>query len=181
MIRLRLLQEQDLVTRVVWLNTPSLVKNMSIQGEITLQGTQQWYERVCKIPNRYDVVLEENGELMAMGGLTNFIKGTRSVESYLFVNPQAQSKGHGTLILHQMVGFAFSKLGYNSVFAYVMPTNTPSMRVHRKVGFQIVDNSSRQLFPIVKENRDVLQVSPKSYRVQAVSPSIIQTLENLLP
>ena len=100
MITFRRLQEQDLATRVAWLNTPSLVDNMSIQGEITLQGTQQWYERVSKVPNRYDVVLEEDGELMAMGGLTNYVEATRSFESYLFVNPQAQSKGLGTLILH---------------------------------------------------------------------------------
>lgn len=180
MIIFRCLREQDLVTRVVWLNTPSLVNNMSIQGEITLQGTQQWYERVSKIPNRYDVVLEEGGELMAMGGLTNYVEETRSIESYLFVNPQAQSKGIGTLILHQMVGFALSKLSCDNVFAYVMPSNTPSMRVHRKVGFQVVDNSAQQLFPISKENRDVLRVTPLSYNTQAVPPSTLQEVENLL-
>lgn len=169
MIAFRLLQEEDLGTRVEWLNTVSLVSNMSIFDEITLEGTNAWFSRVRNTPHRFDFTLIDDLSPVAMGGLTNYVEESGAYESYIFVNPLAQSKGYGSLMLYKMAMFAFSETDCKSIFAYVMPSNTASLKIHKKIGFEEVDNSGGQLFPLVKENRLVLRLTRDAFHPNELS------------
>lgn len=176
----RLLSPEDLESRVSWLNEPAFVQNMSISDQITLESTRLWYQRVRETPDRYDFALEIDQKVVAMGGLTNYVEASKAFESYTFVNPLAHSKGYGTLTLYLAIRFAFYTLECNRVFAYIKPSNDASMRMHQKIGFQIVDNSSSLFFPVVKENRAVFSVTPSTFNQDAVPFQSLNNLQNHL-
>ncbi len=70
MIVYRLLEERDLEERVKWMNDERIWKSMRYDLPITLERTQIWFDSVSNNPNRLDTVIEVDGELAVMNGLT---------------------------------------------------------------------------------------------------------------
>ena len=69
---LRLLAKSDLPIRVKWMNNPRIYKTMHFTPPISLEKTIEWHSNNVNNASRRDVAFEDdNGELIAMGGLTN--------------------------------------------------------------------------------------------------------------
>ena len=93
MIKLRKLQENDLPTRVEWMNNPMVYQTMHLTLPITLENTQRWFQKNQDCASRQDFVFEDSdGQIVAMGGLTNIDFSVKKAELYVFVAPHLQGQ-----------------------------------------------------------------------------------------
>ena len=136
-MELRRLKKEDLPTRVLWMNNPAVYNSMHFTLPITLEGTEMWFDNNIGNDKRVDVVLLDDGKIVAFAGITNIDLSLSKGESYTFVCPDLQGKGIGTRARRMVLDFAFSELGLNKVFAYTNEDNIPSCKLSEKLGFKL--------------------------------------------
>lgn len=134
---LRRITEQDLPLRVMWMNNPQIYLSMNFVPPISLDNTITWHRSHLNSTTRIDVVLEDNGQIVAFGGLTNIEYGTRKAEFYVFVNPDKHGKGYGTKATFLICRYAFEILQLHKVYLYTNSSNTAAQKTYSKVGFQL--------------------------------------------
>ena len=94
----RRLNRNDLSTRVEWMNNPRIYGSMHYEVPVCLEKTILWYEKNLNNDARADMAFEEDGELLAMGGLTGINREVDKAELYVFVNPNLLKSGIGTKV-----------------------------------------------------------------------------------
>lgn len=135
---LRKIIETDLKTRVEWMNNPKVYKTMHFVPPISLETTKKWYENNCKNSSRFDAAFtDDDGNLLAFGGLTNIDYSVRKAEFYVFVNPMMQGKGYGTEATYLLLKYGFSVLQLHKVFLLTNASNIGAKKTYEKVGFKL--------------------------------------------
>lgn len=136
-MKIRKISEADLPERVRWMNDPSVYKTMHFTPPISLEKTKEWYHKNQKA-NRYDMVFEdEEGNLLAMGGLTSVDYTTRKAEFYIFVNPLKQRQGFGSEATYLLCKYGFDILKLHKIFLYTNASNLGARKTYEKVGFKL--------------------------------------------
>jgi len=136
-MKIRKLEQKDLTTRVDWMNNPKVYQSMHFDVPVLLENTERWFESVQKNPNRVDVVFEEDGQLVAMGGLTGINRETDKAELYVFVNPELQTSGLGTKAVKLLCKYGFEEMSLNKIYLETNENNYPAIRVYQKCGFKL--------------------------------------------
>lgn len=129
--------EDDLPIRVSWMNHPNVYSSMHYDIPVILEKTVSWYRQNQDNKNRIDLVFEEQGKLVAMGGLTSIDHSIRKAELYIFVDPFFQSKGTGTMATRALCKYGFETLGLNKIYLVTNESNIPAQKVYEKVGFKL--------------------------------------------
>lgn len=137
MIELRRIQEIDLQTRVKWMNNDVVYGNMHFIPPISIENTQRWYIKNLNNETRLDVVFEDNGNLVAMGGLTNIDYKIRKAEFYIFVNPELHHQGYGKKSTYLLCKYGFDVLQLHKIFLYANCNNERARRTYEAVGFKL--------------------------------------------
>lgn len=138
MIKLRKLQENDLMTRVEWMNNPKVYKTMHFIPPISIENTMKWFEKNRWNNNRVDIVFDnEDGHRVAMGGLTNIDYSVRKAEFYIFVNPEMQRKGYGVNAAYQLCKYGFEILQLHKIYLYTNSSNLGARKTYEKIGFKL--------------------------------------------
>ena len=131
----RRLNKGDLSTRVEWMNSPQVYGSMHYEIPVCLEKTMTWYENNLNNDARADLVFEENGNLLAMGGLTSIEREVNKAEMYIFVNPNSQRSGIGTEATKLLCRYGFEHLGLNKIYLETNEDNYAARRVYEKCGF----------------------------------------------
>ena len=147
---IRKLEENDLQTRVDWMNNPKVYSSMHFDLPVKLDNTLKWFEGNKEKTTRADVTFEENGEIVAFGGLTNVDYALMKAELYIFVNPTAQKSGLGTKATLLLCKFGFDELGLHKIFLFTNEDNIAAQRVYEKCGFTL---EGRLRDEYLKDNR----------------------------
>ena len=134
---IRSICEDDLPTRVSWMNHPNVYSSMHFDIPVVLEKTVSWFRQNQDNKNRVDLVFEEQGKLVAMGGLTGIDYSIRKAELYIFVDPFFQSKGTGTEATRILCKYGFDTLGLNKIFLVTNESNIPAQKVYEKIGFKL--------------------------------------------
>ena len=134
---LRKITIKDLPIRVEWMNNPKVFSSMHFEVPVLLENTFTWYEKNRTNQNRYDVCFEDNGRIIAFGGLTSIDNVLKKAELYIFVNPNVQCSGIGTEATKQLCKFAFSDFGLHKIFLITNEDNYAAIRVYQKCGFTL--------------------------------------------
>lgn len=132
---IRRLNKDDLSTRVEWMNNPQIYSSMHYDVPVCLEKTNMWYEKNLFNDARVDLVFEEEGQLLAMGGLTNIVRGVNKAEMYIFVNPNLQRSGVGTKATKLLCKYGFEQIGLNKIYLETNEDNFVARRVYEKCGF----------------------------------------------
>ena len=133
----RKLAEEDLLIRVEWMNHPKVYESMHFEIPILLEKTKIWFENNKSKGIRTDLVFEENGLVVAMGGLTNINKDVSKAELYVFVCPTLQKSGVGTSATKLLCQYGFEKLSLNKIYLETNEDNLAARRVYEKCGFKV--------------------------------------------
>lgn len=133
----RRLNKDDLSTRVEWMNNPRIYSSMHYEVPVCLEKTLLWYEKNLNNDARVDLVFEENGDLLAMGGLTSINREVNKAELYIFVNPNLQRAGIGTKATKMLCKYGFEQVGLNKIFLETNEDNYIARRVYEKCGFKL--------------------------------------------
>lgn len=137
-VYLRRLQEGDLKDRVMWMNDEAVYPSMGFTPPISLENTINWYRANLNNNKRVDCAfVNDDGDLLAMAGLTGIDYSCRKAELYLFVNPNCQRQGLGKKATYLLCKYAFNVLHLNKVFLYTNATNIGAQRVYESVGFKL--------------------------------------------
>lgn len=137
-MKIRLLSESDLPSRVKWMNNPAVYKTMHFTPPISLENTIEWYKKNQKINSRYDFAFEDdNGNLVAMGGLTGIDFTVRKAEFYVFVNPERQREGLGTKASFLLCKYGFDVLQLHKIYLFTNSSNMGARKTYEKIGFML--------------------------------------------
>lgn len=136
-MKLRTLQIGDLKIRVEWMNNPKVYSSMHFDVPVSLDNTICWFEKNQQNDNRSDVVFEEEGQIVAMGGLTNINRYTNKAELYVFVNPYLQRGGLGTQATKVLCKYGFEILNLDKIYLETNEDNCAAKRVYEKCGFKL--------------------------------------------
>lgn len=136
-LTIRKLTEEDLNTRVLWMNNPAIYSSMHFDLPITLEKTMDWFYNNEGNEKRADMVVLEDGEIVAFCGITNIDPIIKKGEIYTFVNPEQKGKGYGTKARILLLNYAFTELGLNKVFSITNEDNVPSWKVNEKLGYTL--------------------------------------------
>lgn len=136
MLIYRPLEERDLEIRVKWMNDPRIYETMHYTPPITLENTLKWFSKNRNSEQRRDFVLEDDGEVVVMNGLTGLEPPINKVESYTFVKPDAKGKGYGTKSELLMCGYAFYHWTVNKIWSFVDSDNEASLYMSYKIGYK---------------------------------------------
>lgn len=143
---IRLLNKDDLPTRVEWMNNPAVYSTMHFTPPISLEKTLDWYSKNQKNTSRYDVAFEdEDGNLVAMGGLTAIDYSVRKGEFYIFVNPARQREGIGSIATYLLCKYGFEILQLNKIYLYTNATNQGARKTYEKTGFTLEGNHRSEM------------------------------------
>lgn len=146
MFTYRFLEERDLDTRVDWMNNPLIYQSMHYTPPVSIEKTIKWFHDNRNNHSRVDLVLEEDGEIVVMNGLTGLDPVTKKVESYTIVNPYTKGRGYGTTSLCLKCGYAFDIWKINKVWAYIDGDNIASQKMCFKVGWKEEGRMRNELF-----------------------------------
>ena len=138
MIKLRNLQETDLPTRVEWMNNPMVFQTMHFILPITLENTRRWFQKNQCSASRQDFVFEDSdGQVVAMGGLTNIDSSVNKAELYVFVAPHLQGQGFGQKTTRLMCEYGFNNLQLHKIYLFTNNSNIKARKTYEKVGFKL--------------------------------------------
>lgn len=137
-MKLRLLASGDLKERVEWMNNPKIYKTMHFTPPISLEKTIEWHSKNINNISRCDVAFEGNdGNLVAMGGLTHIDYSTRKAEFYIFVNPDRQREGNGSIATYILCKYGFEVLQLHKIYLYTNSNNLGARKTYEKIGFKL--------------------------------------------
>ena len=131
----RRLTKDDLQLRVNWMNNPKIYSSMHFEISILIEKTSCWFENNVGNNKRADLAFEENGVVVAFGGLTNINSEVKKAELYIFVNPENQKSGIGTRATKALCSYGFNQLGLNKIYLETNEDNVAAQRVYEKCGF----------------------------------------------
>lgn len=131
----RRLKKEDLQLRVNWMNNPKVYSSMHFETPVLMDNTIRWFENNIGNHKRADLAFEENGEVVAFGGLTNIDSDIKKAELYIFVNPEIQKGGIGTRATKELCSYGFKQLELNKIFLETNEDNIAAQRVYEKCGF----------------------------------------------
>lgn len=135
-MKIRRINVDDLPSRVNWMNNPMVYKTMHFIPPISLENTRRWYESNLNNSKRFDAAFEdEDGQLLAFGGLTNIDYVVRKAEFYIFVNPEMQGKGIGTKATGMLCKYGFDILQLHKIYLFTNASNVGAQKTYEKVGF----------------------------------------------
>ena len=137
-MKIRLLTKEDLPQRVEWMNNPAVYKTMHFTPPISLEKTLEWHTKNQDNASRCDVAFEdENGNLVAMGGLTGIDHSVNKAELYIFVNPARQREGIGSNATYLLCKYGFDVLQLHKIYLYTNATNQGARKTYEKIGFTL--------------------------------------------
>ena len=133
----RKLAENDLLLRVSWMNNEKVYRSMHFDIPVIMENTLKWYHNNLGSDKRADLTFEEDGEIVAFGGLTGINREVDKAELYIFVNPNAQKGGIGTKATMLLCKYGFEELGLNKIYLETNEDNLAARRVYEKCGFML--------------------------------------------
>ena len=134
-MKIRDIRREDLQTRVDWMNNPKVYKSMHFDLPVLLDNTIKWFDNIKSNNKRADVCFEENGNILAFGGLTTIDPVLKKAELYVFVDPSAQRSGIGTQATKLLCEYGFDELSLHKIFLITNEDNIAAIRVYEKCGF----------------------------------------------
>lgn len=138
-LRTRELMEDDLATRVAWLQDPEVRAGISIDFWPDIDGMQSWFERTISDDTRRDYVcIDEYSNPASMFGFTNINGSAATI--YVFADPDRLNQGIGRNTMVQLLKVA-GENNFTNLSLETKTTNDRAFRLYERFGFTALDTS----------------------------------------
>ncbi len=143
-IQLRTTVKSDMELKVRWYNDPDVNKTLVLPEKLELDKTYEWFEKIQKDTNRFDMVIETIDAVpIGVIGLKNINKNNRSALLYIVIGEKDYwGRGLGLEAELLAIHYGFEALGLHRVLGTALENNPASIAVCKKVGF-VLDGTSR--------------------------------------
>jgi len=168
------LQTERLVLReIVHADAPAL---LAVHGDSTamrfmfcdpmrsLEESHQWIsrfaaERFAPAPSfRWGIVRKSDGALIGTCGMYDWVQGWRRCSVGYALASFAWGLGYMREAMVEIVGWLLGPMQVNRIGAEIHPTNQPSLRLARGLGFE-VEGTLRQAIVWQEQTQDILQLA----------------------
>lgn len=142
---IRMIEEKDIPVILAWYNRYILESEATFETEPL--SLAEFAERVHKVTERYPwIVLEEDGVLKGYAYLSSFNQRAAydwTADLAIYVDPGECAKGYGSQLMEALLQTA-AEDGYHNIISIITDSNTASIAIHRKFGFE-----NKGTFPLV--------------------------------
>ncbi|MDH4202565.1 MAG: GNAT family N-acetyltransferase [Phycisphaerae bacterium] len=138
-IRLRPLNEEDMILKVKWYNDPAVRKTLVVDEIFELDKTINWFHSLSANDYRADFMVESlDGVPIGITGLIDIDRRNKTAQCYCVIGEKDfWGKGLGTEIHSVLFQWGFETLGIDKIWAHIRTNNPAIFRVVEKLGFQI--------------------------------------------
>jgi RimJ/RimL family protein N-acetyltransferase len=138
---------------------PSLVRFLGVCRDSAIRMVDDWSRRMANDPRQIMAAIEVRATGALVGTIMlNLLPGERHMEVGWHLHPNAEGHGYATEAARAVIDRGF-RLGLPEVFAIVLPNNTRSQRVCRRLGMTHLGRTIRyhdteyELFHLVAGRR----------------------------
>lgn len=137
-IEAKYFSENDIETRVEWINNPKINSSMFFDIPASIVNTKKWHQNNIGNNRRVDFSFYRiNNELIGMGGLTSIDLKNGHTEFYIMINPKMHGKGFGKRISKWIFNYAFLKYKLNKIYLYTNDDNISAYKIYEDSGFKL--------------------------------------------
>lgn len=136
-VKLRRFTFEDIPRKIEWINNPENNQYLHYDLPLEYEKTVAWYERTKDRTDRFDAVVEYNGEPVGLTGLLNIDYKNSKAEDYVITgNTAYKGKGIATKAGVLNALYCFETLGLNKLYAHIEIGN-PVLWRDLKMGFHV--------------------------------------------
>ena len=136
-VRIRRFRKDDIPLKIEWINDPANNRYLHYDLPLEYDKTLAWYERIKDREDRFDAVIEYNGEPVGLCGLLNIDFKNSKAEDYMVVgNTAYKRRGIATKAGTLNALYCFEVLKLNKLYAYIEVGND-SLGLDLKRGFNV--------------------------------------------
>lgn len=137
-LTVRYFSEQDVATRVDWINNPAINESMFFELPATVEKTLAWSKSIVQNKRRIDFTfVDRDINFIAMGGFTEIDPVHKNAEFYIMVNPAMHGKGYGKKISKWLYNYAFLTYDLNKIYLYTNDSNHSAYKIYENSGFKL--------------------------------------------
>lgn len=137
MISIRKFSEQDIERKVRWINDPQNNRYLHYDLPLETEKTLNWYLKNKDRTDRFDAVIELDGEPVGVIGLLNIDYQNRKAEYYITLGEEkAKGRGVAASASRLLLEYAFEQLQLNRVYLFTETENRTAQRLFERVGFR---------------------------------------------
>jgi len=136
-VRLRNNTEADLPDYVKWINDPKVTQFLQIEGPVTLENEQAWFQRVTgPDSSERNRAIEVDGH--HIGNCTLHLHESGEMAGFgIMIGDKAQwGKGYGATALREVLRIGFREMGLQRIHLTAFAGNTRGIRCYEKCGFR---------------------------------------------
>ena len=136
-ISIRKFERRDIPKKVEWINDPQNNHYLHYDLPLEVGKTEKWFEANKDRNDRYDCIIEADGDPCGLIGLLNIDNKNGKAEYYISMGePSYKGRGVATEASRLILEYAFDKLKLEKVYLYTEVDNIPAQRLFEKVGFR---------------------------------------------
>lgn len=124
--------EKEMV--LAWRNHPKIRERMFTQNEISLKDHMQYIESLATKSDRVYFLVRHRKDNIGVIDFTGINLTDGTAEFGLYANPDL--KGMGTLLMNEVIYYAFNTLGIQTLICEVFEENVPAIKLYERYGFK---------------------------------------------
>jgi len=133
-VNIRPFTENDISNKVRWINDSENNKFLHYDLPLAEDKTRVWFHKNEGRRDRYDTVIEYDGNPVGIIGLLSIVDGR--AEYYITLGErQYRGKGIARDASILLLEYAFGELGLQEVYLYTEVDNIPAQKLFEKCGF----------------------------------------------
>ena len=141
LVRLRLVEEEDLPLLVAWRNTPSIWAGFFNKFPLSMARQKAWFANLVADQSKklFMICKVENNEPVGTIGLDHIDFANQSTEfgNMLIGKQEFVGKGYATEATELMLSYCFLRLNMNRVYLKVYADNARAISLYERCGFKV--------------------------------------------
>ena len=130
------LGKEHIARTLVWMNDPEMMRLLHREHIITEEEHVAWSQKMTDDSSVLYFAIEAGPERRYLGNVWLAQIDLRNFKAEVRVLlGETQGSGHGSKAIALLAEYAFSKLGLNRLYAYVLDFNPRAVRAFEKAGF----------------------------------------------
>lgn len=135
-ISIRKFNEKDIENKIKWINDSENNKFLHYDLPLEYEKTLTWFLKNKDKKDRFDAIIEYEGNPVGIIGLLNIDFKNKKAEYYITMGEKKyKGKGIAYKASLELFKYAFDKLELNKIYLYTETENEIAQRLFEKLGF----------------------------------------------
>ena len=135
-VSIRKFNEKDILNKVKWINDSDNNKFLHYDLPLAYDKTLEWFLKIKDRKDRFDGIIEYDGNPVGIIGLLNIDLKNKKAEYYITLGEkQYRGKGIAYQASMEILKYAFHELELNKIYLYTETENINAQKLFDKLGF----------------------------------------------